>query len=258
MITAYDNIECFMYDFKIYFHFNLFIFQWRKCKMPSIDTQSIRVPGEMDRCPSHISDATSRHAGCRSALDVSSTLESSPVARDSFATCCDASNITNAVLFEKDIVTTLEDELSSVARLSQNISLSHNARSVDLYSSQKEFECPATPCDRGHDTSIMNHRNRHSSTRRSDAMRYSHVADVFSITRYGFNQILGLMMTDWITNSSWRRWRIYFPFLICLFCATQCTARTCAVGLSTPGCKFRSNMSLHINIIDERIYNTFC
>lgn len=219
--------------------------------MPSIDTRSIRVPGEMDRCPSHIPDATSRHAGCRSALDVSSTLESFPVARDSFATCCDASNIPNVVLFEKDIVTTLEDEPNSMARLLQDTSLSYNARSTDLGSSQKEFDCPAAPCDRGHDTSIMNHLNRHSSTRRSDAMRYSHVANAFSITRYGFNQILRLMMTDWITNSSWRRWRIYFPFLICLFCATQCTARTCAVGLSTPGCKFRSNM--YINIINEQI-----
>lgn len=202
--------------------------------MPSIDTRSIRLPGEMDRYPSHGQDATSRHAGCQSVLDVSSTLVSSPIARDSFATCCDASNAANAVLFKKDTVTTLENEPNGMARLSQD-------------TLQNEFACPAAPCDHGRDTSVMNHRNRHSSTRKSDAMRHSHAASVPSITKYGFTQTLGLMTTDWITNSSWRRWRAYLPILIWLFCVTQCTARTCSVGLSTPGCKFRLNISLIIN-----------
>lgn len=209
--------------------------------MPLIDTRSIRVPGEMDRRPSHRPDAASRHAGCRSTPDVSSTLESSAVARDSLATCRDVSSTANAVLFEKDTVTTSENERNSVARSPQDVSLSHNARSTDLCSSQKELDCPY---EHGRDTSVMNHRNRHSSTRR-DAMRYSRAADAFSRTRYGSNQMLGLMTADWITNSSWRRWQTYFPILICLFCVTQCTARTCSVGLSTPGCKFRSNVSLY-------------
>lgn len=217
--------------------------------MPSIDTRSIRVPGEMDRCPSHRRDATSRHAGCRSTLDVSSTLESSPtVACHSFATCCDVFNASNDALFKKDHVTTLENEPNSVVYLSQDISLSHNARSTDLCFAQKEFACPAVPCNHGCDTSVMNHRNRHSSTRKRDAMRYFHTADALSITRYFLvfiNQMLGLITTDWITNSSWRRWRTYFLFLICLFCVTQCSARTCSVGLSTPGCKFLPNISLH-------------
>ncbi|KYQ54930.1 Cytokine receptor [Trachymyrmex zeteki] len=114
--------------------------------MPSIDTRSIRVPGEMDRCPSHRRDATSRHAGCRSTLDVSSTLESSPtVACHSFATCCDVFNASNDALFKKDHVTTLENEPNSVVYLSQDISLSHNARSTDLCFAQKEFACPAVP-----------------------------------------------------------------------------------------------------------------
>lgn len=207
--------------------------------MPSIDTRLIRVPGEMDRYPLHRPDATSRHAGCRSTLDASSTLETSPVARDSFATCRDASDTTNAVLFKKDAVTTLENEPNSMARLPQDTSLFHNARSTDLCSSQEEFECPVAPCDHECDTSVMNYQNRHSSARRSDAMKYSYAADAFSIMRYGFNQMLGLMIANWIMNSSWRRWRTCFPFLICLLCVTQCTARTCSVGLSTPGCKSR-------------------
>jgi len=156
--------------------------------MPSIDTRSIRVPGEMDRCPSHRPDATSRHAGYRSALDVSSTLESSSVVCDNFATCCNASN---AVLSKKD---TLEHK-PSVVRLPQDTSLSHNAHLTDLCSSQKEFACPAS-CDHGRNTSVMNHRNRYSSTRKSDAIRYSHAANALSITRYGFNQMLGLIITD--------------------------------------------------------------
>lgn len=206
--------------------------------MPSIDTGSIRVPGEMDRYPSHRPDAISRHAGCRFTLDVSSTLESYP---DSFATCCDTSVTANAVLFKKNTVTTLENEPNSTARLPQeDTSLSHNARSTDLSSSQEEFERPFAPCDdHGCDTSVMSCRNHHSSTRRSGAKRYSHAADAFSIMRYGFNQILGLMITNWTMNSSWRRWRTCLPFLICLLCVTQCTARTCSVGLSTPGCEFR-------------------
>ncbi|XP_011695047.1 PREDICTED: cytokine receptor isoform X2 [Wasmannia auropunctata] len=194
--------------------------------MPSIDTRSIRVPGEMDRCPSHRADATSRHrAGCRSTLDESNSFA---VPR------CDTFNASNAVLHKKDTVTTLENEPDSVARLPEDTSFSHNAQSTDLYSLRKEFACPVAPCDHGRDTSVMNanHRNRHSSTRESDAMRHSHASSALS--KYGFNQMLGLI-TDWITNSSWRRWRAYFPILICLFCATQCTARTCSVGLSTPG-----------------------
>jgi len=207
--------------------------------MPSIDTQSIRVPGEMDRCPSRRPDTTSRHAGYRSTLDVSSTLESSSVVRDNFATCC---NVSNAVLSKKDTVTTLENE-PSVVRLPQDTSLSHNARLTDLCSSQKEFACPAASCDHGRNTSVMNHRNRYSSTRKSDAIRYSHAANALSITKYGFNQMLGLITT------SWRRWRAYFPVLICLFCVTQCTARPCSIGISTPGCKFRLNIFLHISTI---------
>ncbi|XP_024884406.1 uncharacterized protein LOC112462719 [Temnothorax curvispinosus] len=205
--------------------------------MPSIDTRSIRVPGEMDRCPLRRPDATSRHAECRFTLDVSSTLESSPVVCDNFRTCCDVSNTANAVPFKKDTVTTLENEPNSAARLQQNTSLSHNVRSTDLCSSQKEsFDRPIAVCDHGRDTSVIDHRNRHGSTRRSDAMRYSHAADAFSIMRYGFNQTLGLMIIDWITNSSWRRLRTCFPLLICfLLCVTQSTAHTCSVGLSTPG-----------------------
>lgn len=214
--------------------------------MPSIDTRSIRVPGEMDRYPSHRPNATcSRHAGCRSTLDVSSTLESSPVARDSFATCRDTSNTTNAVLFKKDTVATLENGPNNTARLPQDASLSHNARTTDLCSSQEEFERPVAPCDHACDTSVMNYQNRHGSTRRSDAVKYSHPADAFSIMRCGFNQMLGLMITSWIMNSSWRRWQACFPFLICLLCVTQCTARTCSVGLSTPGCKFRKCIFAH-------------
>jgi len=216
--------------------------------MPSINTRSIRVPGEMDRRPSYRPDVTSRHVECRSMPNVSNSLESSTVARDSFATCCDASksNIANAVLFKKDTVITLKNEPNNAARLPQDTSLSYNAHSTDLCSSQEEFDRPAALCDHGRDTSVMNHRNRHSSTRRSDAMRYSHAANAFSITRYSFNQMLGLIITnEWITNSSWRRWRICFPFLICLLCVTpQCTARPCSVGLNTPGCKFHSNISL--------------
>ncbi|XP_039307357.1 uncharacterized protein LOC105199782 isoform X2 [Solenopsis invicta] len=202
--------------------------------MPLIDTRSIRVPGEMDRRPSHRLDAASRHADCRPTLDVSSTLESSPIAGGGPATCRDAYNAANAVPFEKDTVTTSENEHNNMARSPQEVSLSHNApRSTnDLCSSQKELDCLY---EHGRDTSVMNHRNRHSSTRRSDATRYSRAANAFSITRYGSSQMLGLTTTDWITNSSWRRWRIYFPILICLFCITQCTARTCSVGLSTPG-----------------------
>lgn len=213
--------------------------------MPSINTRSIRVPGEMDRCPAHRPDITSRHVGCRSSLNVSNILESSTVAHDSFATCCDASNTANAVLFKKDTVITLENESNSAARLPQDTSLSYNAHSTDLCSLQEKFDRPAALCDHGRDTSVMNHRNCHSSTRRSDAMRYSHTGKAFSVMRYGFNQMLGLIITNWITNSSWRRWRIFFPFLIYLLCVTpQCTARTCSVGLSTPGCKFHSNISL--------------
>ncbi|KYN26832.1 Cytokine receptor [Trachymyrmex cornetzi] len=206
--------------------------------MPSIDTRSIRVPGEMDRCPSHRRDATTRHAVCRPMLDVSNTLKSSPVACHSFATCCDVFNASNDVLFKKNHVTTLENEPNSAAHLSQDTSLFYNARSTDLYLAQKKFTCHTATCNHGRDTSVMNHRNRHSSTRKKDAMRYSHTADPLSITRYilvFINQMLGLITTDWITNSSWRRWRTYFPFLICLLCVTQCSARTCSVGLSTPG-----------------------
>lgn len=211
--------------------------------MPSINTRSIRMPREMDRCPSYKPDVTSRHVECRSMLNVSSSLKSSTVARDSFATC-DASNTANAVLFKKDTIITLENEPNSVARLPHDTSLSYNAHSTDLCSSQEEFDRPAL-CDHGRDTSVMNHRNRHSSTRRTDAMKYSHTANAFSIMRYSFNQMLGLIITNWITNSSWRRWRICFPFLICLLCVTpQCTAHSCSVGLNTPGCKFYSNTSL--------------
>jgi len=214
--------------------------------MPLIDTRSIRVPGEMDRYPSHRRDATLRHAGCRPMLDMSNTLKSSPVACHSFATCCDIFNVSNDVLFKKDSVTTLENELNSAAHLSQDIS-SYNARSTDLYLEQKEFACSAAPCNHRRDTSVMNHRNHHSFTRKRDMMRHFHTANALSITRciLVFNQMLGLITTDWITNSSWRRWRTYFPFLICLLCVTQCSARTCSVGLSTPGCKFRPNISLH-------------
>jgi len=211
----------------------------------------------MDRCPSHRPDATSRHAGYRSALDVSSTLESSSVVRDKFATCC---NVSNAVLSKKDTVSTLENE-PSVVRLPQDTSLAHNARLTDLCSSQKEFACPAASCDHGRNTSVMNHRNRYSSTRKSDAIRYSHAANALSITRYGFNQMLGLITTDWITNSSWRRWRAYFPVLICLFFVTQCTARPCSIGISTPGCKFCLSIFLHISTIKytrvTRIYEIY-
>ncbi|XP_018407282.1 PREDICTED: uncharacterized protein LOC108783250 [Cyphomyrmex costatus] len=191
----------------------------------------------MDRCPSRRPNATSRHAGCRSTLDVSGTSESSSVACHSFATYCDV-NASNAVLFEKDIITTLENGSNSAVHLLQDTLLSYNARSTELCSAQKEFACPAAPCNHECDTSVMNHRNHHSYTRKRDAMRYSHAADALSITKYilvFINQMLGLITTDWITNSSWRRWRTYFPFLVCLFCVTQCSARTCSVGLSTPG-----------------------
>ncbi|XP_011874868.1 PREDICTED: cytokine receptor [Vollenhovia emeryi] len=180
--------------------------------MPSIDTRSIRVPGEMDRCPSHGPDDASRHAGCRSTLDVFGAPESSPVA---LAPCRrDASNTADAVLFEED--TTLEIEPDSAARLPRDTSLPQSARSIDLCSSQGGLR-------------------RRVSTRRSDATRYSQATDVCAIMRHCFNQILGLIITDWITNSSWRRWRTCLPFLICLLCTTQCTARSCSVGLSTPG-----------------------
>ncbi|KYN30898.1 Cytokine receptor [Trachymyrmex septentrionalis] len=113
--------------------------------MPSIGTRSIRVPGEMDRCPSHRRNATSRHAGCRPMLDMSNILKSSPVACHNFATCYDVFNASNDVLFEKDHVTTLENGPNSAAYLSQDTSLSYNARSIDLYLAQKEFACPAAP-----------------------------------------------------------------------------------------------------------------
>ncbi|XP_012522473.1 uncharacterized protein LOC105828601 [Monomorium pharaonis] len=189
--------------------------------MPSIDTtRSIRVPGEMDRRPWHRPDAAStRHAGCRSTLDASTglTLKSSTIVhtRDSLAaTRRDASNAAaDAVPYEKNTVTTTSD-LCPISR--------------------KELYCPYDEHGRDINEGVMNHRHRRGSSvrRRGDATRYSDV----QVSRYGSNQItLGLTIGDWVTNSSWRRWRAYFFILICLFCVTQCTARTCSVGLSTPG-----------------------
>jgi len=122
-------------------------------------------------------------------------------------------------LFKKD---TLEHK-PSVVRLPQDTSLSHNAHLTDLCSSQKEFACPAS-CDHGRNTSVMNHRNRYSSTRKNDAIRYSHAVNALNEIRFQSNVRINYHR---LNNEFFMEEMAYFPVLICLFCVTQCTARSC-------------------------------
>lgn len=194
------------------------------------------------------------HVQCRFALDAHNIQFS--VSRSSFIT---RSNIMmhhvaseGDVFIEKDTVhMTLESEPNDAAHMPQKISPSHNARSADHWYSPNQ--------ENYHLTCNCNITNYRHPTRDSDARKSMYLPRVLSVMRRCYNQMFpyceertyGLSMETWIENkgrswqhrsSPWRnRYTLIFLLellLLCLF-VTQSTAdKQCAVGLTTPGCKF--------------------
>ncbi|XP_019700208.1 uncharacterized protein LOC105190189 isoform X2 [Harpegnathos saltator] len=217
----------------------------------SIDVRPTRVPEEMNLAYRQ-DDATTRHAKCRSALDVMSLKF--PVARGSYTKCNEHRVFSRSASSVKDdeVFAALRSEPDDTARLSWNAMPSPSAFSTDRCPPSQEHDRPTYNC------STMKHRSR-NLRRERDARIYSHLFSlVYWITEYCYHRVFR-------SRSLWRydyRWgidfsRIFLSFICILFLMMHMTVhadsidsindtdiidthtpisqKPCVQGLSTPG-----------------------
>lgn len=143
----------------------------------------------------------------------------------------DTSKIADAIPSEKKNATMPRViELPDAARLTRNVSSFDDSACADnRCSPREENNCSICNCNR------MDQRNQ-DATRESEARRHS----ISSRAREGFSdhvhRVFSVLRTNYLASSGWRPYLL----LICLSCMLlPATSRDCAIGLRTPGCKFR-------------------